>query len=100
MKAFSFVPGTRAWRTRREYLLCIKTHERVQEIVDGEIGTSHAAEVLKRHLEACRSCNAEAVVFRDLKTAICRASSDADPELVSRLQALARELCEGRGPAE
>jgi anti-sigma factor RsiW len=96
MSLVVYVPGTRAWKMRREAELCRQTTERVQEIVDGEIGPARAEQVLKRHLEACRSCNAEGQVIRELKVAIARVSSEADPTTVRNLEDLARRLCEGR----
>ena len=91
----AYIPGTYAWRRRREGILCAKTVDRIQEIVDGEIGPGHAEEVLKKHLEACQSCNAEADVIRELKIAIARVSSEADPGCVKKLEDLARRLAEG-----
>ncbi len=93
MSLLAFVPGTSAFKRRREGHLCAKTHERIQEIVDGEIGPGRAEQVLKRHLEACKSCDGEADVIRDLKIAIARVGNDADPKLVATLEALARKLC-------
>jgi hypothetical protein len=94
MTIASYIPGTDAWKRRREGILCMKTHEKLQQIVDGEIGPAHAEQVLAKHLDACRSCNADAQVIRDLKTAIARVSSEADPQLVGRLEDLAKQLCE------
>lgn len=95
MTVVSYIPGTRAWHHRREAALCAKTVERIQEIVDGEIGPGRAEQVLKRHLEACKSCHAQGEVIRELKDAIVRVSSDADPKTVRNLEELARKLCEG-----
>lgn len=95
MSLASYIPGTRAWASRREAELCMKTVDRIQEIIDGEIGPGRAEQVLKRHLEACRSCDAEADVIRELKQAIARVSDEADPKLVSDLEDLARKLCRG-----
>ena len=96
MKLGAYLPGTSAWRHRREGILCAKTVERIQEIVDGEIGPGHAEQVLKRHIEACQSCNAQADVIRELKVAIARVSAEADPECVKKLTDLARRLAEGQ----
>jgi anti-sigma factor RsiW len=99
MTILAYVPGTYAWRRRREGILCAKTVERIQEIVDGEIGPGRAEQVLKRHLEACGSCNERADVIRDLKAAIARVSDEADPKIVRNLEDLARKLCQGEGSA-
>jgi anti-sigma factor RsiW len=95
MKISAYVWGTRAWKHRREGILCSQTVERIQEIVDGEIPPSRAKIVLERHVTACKSCDAQAEVFRELKIAISRVSSEADPECVRTLEDLARKLCEG-----
>jgi anti-sigma factor RsiW len=95
MTIAAYIPGMRAFKRRREGILCAKTVERIQEIVDGEIGPGRAEQVLKRHLEACKSCNAHADVVRDLKIAILRVSDDADPECVRKLQDLAHRLAAG-----
>ena len=98
MNLLAYIPGTQAWRLRHNAELCRKTTHRIQEIVDGEIGGTRAARILERHAHACRSCNAEAEVIRELKDAIARVDRQADAELVARLEALARDLCEGRRP--
>jgi anti-sigma factor RsiW len=95
MSLSAYIPGTHAWRRRREGILCAQTVERIQEIVDGEIAPGHAEQVLTRHLEACRSCNAEADVIRELKVAIARVSDEADPQCVRKLEDLARRLASG-----
>lgn len=95
MNVRAFIPGTYAWKRRREGILCAKTVDRIQEIVDGEIGPGKAEQVLKRHLDACQSCNAEADVIRDLKAAIARVSAEADPGCVKKLEDLARRLSQG-----
>jgi hypothetical protein len=94
MSLGSYIPGTYAWKRRREGILCAKTHEKLQQIVDGEIGPGRAEQVLAKHLDACKSCNADADVIRDLKGAIARVSAQADPELVGRLEDLAKRLCD------
>jgi anti-sigma factor RsiW len=91
----AYVPGTYAWKRRREGILCEKTVERLQEIVDGEIGPGRAEQILRKHLDACQSCNARADVIRDLKVAIARVSQEADPRIVANLEDLARRLCSG-----
>lgn len=91
----AYIPGTAAWRRRRDARICMETHDRLQEIVDGEVGASRAEQILAKHLHACQNCNAEAEVIRDLKEAIARVGSDADPELVSTLEDLAGRLCRG-----
>jgi anti-sigma factor RsiW len=98
MTIAAYIPGTYAWKRRREGVLCMKTHERIQEIVDGELRGSRAERVLERHLEACTSCDADAQVIRDLKQAISRVASTADAEMVQRLEDLARQLCEQHRP--
>lgn len=95
MSIIAYVPGTRAWKRRRHLIICQQTHDRIQEIVDGEVGPARAEQILTKHLHACRACNAEAEVLRDLKSAIARVSSTADPELVGRLEDLAKRLCQG-----
>ena len=94
MNPFSFVPGTTAWRARRDLQLCRQTAARIQEIVDGEVESAKAAKILERHLDACGHCHDEADAIRSLKEAIARVGCDADPELVDRLRALARKLCQ------
>jgi len=90
-----WIPGTNAWVRRREGVLCAKTVQKVQQIVDGELTGTRAAQVLERHLEACKSCDREAEVFRQLKVAICRVEGEADPALVASLEDMARRLCSG-----
>lgn len=100
MKLIAYVPGTKAWQSRRDAALCMRTHEKIQQIVDGEIGGSKAEKVLEQHVDACRSCHNEAEVIRDLKDAILRVGSKADPALVSTLEDLAKRLCEGKEARE
>lgn len=95
MNPRSYIPGTRAWRSRHDAALCRKAIEQIHEIVDGEIRGSKATKVLTRHLEACQRCHGEAEVVRSLKQAIARVSAEADPEFVSRLEELGRRLCDG-----
>lgn len=94
MSILEYVPGTTAWRRRRDRELCMQTGERIQEIVDGELPPGRAKEELERHLEACERCQGGAETIRELKRAIARVGSGADEELVARLQATADRLCE------
>ena len=102
MSMRAYIPGTYAWKRRREGILCAQTVERIQEIVDGEIGPGKAEQVLKKHLDACQSCNAEADVIRELKIAIARVSNEADPELREEARGPGPRLAEGGpvGPEE
>lgn len=100
MTLLEYLPGTKSWKRRRAREVCERTAERIDEIVDGEVPPGKAARLLERHLEACPPCHQEADVLRKLKVAIARVSSDADPDVVRRLEAYAKGLCEGRGPAE
>jgi anti-sigma factor RsiW len=93
MKAY--IPWTTSWRQRRDYIICRQTLERVQEIVDGELPHGHTARTLERHLTACTRCGEEAEAIRTLKQAIIRVCGDCEPEAVAKLEALARDLCEG-----
>lgn len=94
MKWLSYVPGTPAWRRRKDMLLCMRTAERVQEIVDGELPAGATNHELLRHLDACRRCGGEAEAFRELKEAIGRVGRTADPDLVERLERLCHRLDE------
>jgi anti-sigma factor RsiW len=96
MTLLAYLPGTSAWRRRRKREICRQTAERIEEIVDGELPPTKAARVLEQHLIDCPPCRDEAEVVRALKGAIARVSGEADPEVVDRLQDLARRLCEGR----
>jgi anti-sigma factor RsiW len=98
MKLFSFVPGTTAWRKRRYYVLCMQATERIQQVVDGELPASRKTRILERHLVACRRCKGEVTAILELKAAIARVSCEADPEVVAKLETLARRLCEGQTP--
>jgi hypothetical protein len=91
-----YVPFTKAWRQRRDYVICRETLERVQEIVDGELRHGHTARTLEKHLHACKRCGEEAEAIRTLKAAIVRVCGDCDPEAVAKLEQLARDLCSGR----
>lgn len=95
MTVLAYVPGTQAWRKRRSNELCSRAAKRIEEIVDGELPPGKAARALEHHLEVCPPCHAEADVLRALKVAITRVSGEADPEVVQRLQAYAKGLCEG-----
>ncbi len=94
MNLLSYVPGTSAWTARRNAELCGQTWNRIQEIVDGEIAPKRAEQILRKHLDACQSCHAEADVIVELKVAIARVSGEADPACVRKLQDLAKRLCE------
>lgn len=98
MSFFSMVPGIRAWRIRRARALCAQASDRIQEIVDGQLPATRKARILERHLVACRRCKGEVTVIMELKSAIARVSCEADPEVVDRLERLARRLCEGEVP--
>ena len=100
MNLFAYVPGTKAWTARRNAELCGQTWERLQEIVDGEIGGRRAEQILTKHLEACKSCHSEAAVIVELKAAIARVSKQADEGCVLKLEALAKRLCEEGPPPE
>ena len=95
MRVTAYIVGTRAWRRRREGILCAQTVERIQEIVDGELPPGRAKVVLERHISACKSCDEKADVFRELKVAITRVSGEADAACVQSLEELAKRLCEG-----
>jgi len=96
MTVRAWVPWTKPWRQRRDFVICRQTLDRVQEIVDGEIPHGHTARTLERHLTACRRCGEEAEAIRTLKIAITRVCGECDPEAVAKLHQLARRLCEGR----
>lgn len=100
MTLLAYVPGTHAWKRRRAHELCLRTAERIEEIVDGELPPGKAARALEKHLEACPPCHQEADVIRTLKAAIARVSSDADPDVVRRLEAYAKGLCQGKETSE
>ena len=95
MNMAAWLPGTKSWRRRRQYILCRQTIERVQEIVDNELPHGHTARTLERHLMICKSCGHEAEAIRTLKIAIQRVGRDCDPEAVTKLEELARRLCDG-----
>lgn len=94
MMLLAYVPGTIAWRRRRDLRLCHRTAARIQEIVDGEIPVGRAQRDFERHLAACERCGAEAEVFRSLKLAIARVNNRANADLVRKLERLARQLCD------
>jgi anti-sigma factor RsiW len=86
------VPGTRAWRKRRDHELCKATRARLQEIVDGEVPPGRVRSALLRHLRACERCGAEAIAIEALKQAIDRVTRAGAQELARRLEQAAREL--------
>lgn len=94
MSLLSFVPGTSAWRRRRDRAVCKQTAVRIQEIVDEELPPGRRARLLAKHLEACERCYGRAEAIRQLKVAVARCSDDADPLVVQKLQDLARSLCD------
>lgn len=95
MTLLAYVPGTAAWRKRRSSVLCERTAERIDEIVDGELPPSKAARAMERHLDACPPCRDQADVLLALKRGIARVSGEADPEVVRKLEEHARRLCTG-----
>lgn len=99
MSLLGRIPGTKAWRMRRHAQLCIEAYERIQVIVDGELPSDRHTRVLIRHLSECGSCAGQAASFKQLKIAIARASEDADPKTVEKLNELARRLCSGQHEA-
>ena len=94
MSVLSYVPGTKAWQGRRDRRLCKQTAARMQEIVDGEFPPGRRARLLSKHLEACERCYGRAEAVRQLKLAVARCADDADPQMLSKLQDLARLLCD------
>jgi anti-sigma factor RsiW len=95
MTLLAYLPGTHAWRKRRNRDLCSRAAELIHEIVDGELPPGKAAKALERHLVDCPPCFQEAETIRSLKQAIVRVSCDADPQTLERLRALGRRLCDG-----
>ena len=102
MSMREYVPGTKAWRSRRHRELCAEALDRIDEIVDRELPPDRRARDLERHIDDCVTCGTEAESIARLKTAIARAAEGADPATVERLQELARRLCTGEqgGPGE
>lgn len=94
MSLLRFVPGTAAWRRRKDEQLCAQTGDRIQEIVDGELPPGRGRGELIRHLEACARCQQGAESVRELKQAIARVGSAPDEELLDRLRETATRLCE------
>lgn len=94
MSFLRFIPGTSAWRRRRDEELCAQTGERIQEIVDGELLPGEGRDELVRHLEACVRCRQGAESIRELKEAVARVGSAPDEELLRRLHETATQLCE------
>ena len=95
MSLSAYIPGTSAYKKRRNTEICQQAHDRLQEIVDGEVTPARAKAILEQHLEDCPPCKADAGVIRDLKAAIARVSADADAGCVDKLNDLARRLSEG-----
>ncbi len=95
MSFMAYVPGTTSWRKRRHDEICKETYNHIQEIVDGEI-TAAKAKQLASHLSECPPCELEAEAIKGLKQAIARVGCEADPQLVQRLDELARKLCTRR----
>jgi len=91
----SRIPGTRAWRRRREGKLCVEVVLHIDEIVDGELPASRKAKLLEKHMTGCSSCRDEAEVIHALKRGIARVAQDADAQVLEHLQVLARKLCSG-----
>jgi len=89
------IPGTRAWRRRREGRICLEVAVHIDEIVDGQLPPTRKARILEKHLTGCHSCHEEAEVIRALKRGIIRVSQEADPQTVARLHDLAHRLCRG-----
>jgi hypothetical protein len=92
------IPGTRAWKMRREAYLCMEVVAHIDEIVDGELHAMRKAKLLERHMTGCNSCKDEAEVVLALKRGIARVAQEADPEVVAKLHELARRLCKGERP--
>jgi len=91
----SRIPGTRAWKRRREGQLCVEVVLHIDEIVDGELPASRKAKLLEKHMTGCSSCRDEAEVIHALKRGIARVATEADAEVLEHLQTLARRLCSG-----
>jgi hypothetical protein len=98
MSLLAFVPGTSAWRRRRDGKLCQEALDHIQELVDRELPSNRLAH-LDKHLDACQRCGVEADVIRDLKEAIARVGSECNPDSVAKLEDLARSLCDGESGA-
>ncbi len=92
MSLLSRLPGTHAWRDRRDRALCAQTSARIQEIVDRELRPGRAARALERHVAACERCGDEANAIAALKRAIARVGRVPDGELVGHLEEFARRL--------
>lgn len=94
MRIVVWIPGTRAWRRRRDIALCKEAIARVDEVVDRELPASRRR-VLHKHIEACRRCTSEAEAVAELKEAVRRVGCQADPVVVAKLEDLGRRLCRG-----
>jgi hypothetical protein len=97
MRLASYLPGTPAWRRRRQLRTCREAYERVQELVDGEVEPGPQTDTLLGHIEACGPCAVEADAVREIKRAISRVGAEVDPEVVRRLEDWARKLCDSDG---
>ena len=82
----------RRWRTRR---VCQAAHDKMQEIVDGEVPSRRERERLTAHLDLCLPCGADASQIRELKEAIARVGSAPDPQVKARLEELCDQLRKG-----
>lgn len=95
MSIGAWIPGTAAYKKRRSQAICQQAHERLHEIVDGEVTPARARAILEQHIVECPPCQADAHQIRVLKAAIARVSADADAGCVEKLNDLAKRLCDG-----
>ncbi|HVM40903.1 MAG TPA: zf-HC2 domain-containing protein [Acidimicrobiia bacterium] len=94
------LPGLAAYRRWRRRRICMAAHERMQELVDGELPEGRQRRVLEEHVERCAPCGTDAGELQALKEAIRRVGSEPDPAVKARLVAFLDEVRGGSAPRE
>lgn len=83
------------WRERRRRRVCEAAHQRMQEIVDGEVPDARERRVLESHLRECLPCGEEAGEFRELKAAIARVGTEPDHAVRERVAGFLEQVRRG-----
>jgi len=89
----------RPWWRHRKQLSCAEVAAVLQSYLDGELDAADRPAVAA-HLDVCRDCGLEEVIFRDIKAVLIEPSTDSvDPAVLERLREFGSKLPSSDQPA-
>lgn len=78
----------------KDLLDCIRVNRVLQSYLDGELDDEHGAQMVARHLQACRRCGLAADSIQTLKERVARLRREPSPEQVQRIERVIDQLTE------